>query len=57
MIAQTNSTKKLKVGDIMKFSWDEQMYTGITEISNDDVERLKEKAKIYGERFSNTTDS
>lgn len=46
--AQVNSTKKLKVTDIMEFPWENSTKkTGITDISNADVERLKNKAKLY----------
>ena len=50
--AQVNSTKKLKVTDIMEFPWEadyksKKMRTGVTEISNEDVERLRNKAKRY----------
>lgn len=50
--AQVNSTKKLKVTDIMEFPWEsdyknKKMRTGVTEISNEDVERLRNKAKKY----------
>ena len=44
--AQVNSTKKLKPSDIITFSWDEDT-TGDTSISNEDVQRLKNKAKQY----------
>lgn len=44
--AQINSTKKLKPTDIISFSWDEES-TGDTAISNEDIERLKNKAKQY----------
>lgn len=43
--AQVNSTKKLKPTDIISFSWDDE--TGDTAISNEDIERLKNKAKQY----------
>lgn len=43
--AQVNSTKKLKPTDIISFYWDNE--TGDTAISNEDVERLKNKAKQY----------
>lgn len=48
--AQVNSTKKLKVTDIMEFPWEKSNNmnkTGITDISNEDVERLRNKAKKY----------
>ena len=45
IIAQVNSTKKLKPTDIISFSWDND--TSDTAISNEDVQRLKNKAKQY----------
>lgn len=44
--AQVNSTKKLKPSDIITFSWDEDV-TSDTSISNEDVQRLRNKAKQY----------
>lgn len=44
LIAQTNSTKTLKLTDIMKFHWEE---VGDTAISNADIERLRKKAETY----------
>ena len=46
LIAQTNSTKRMKPSDIIKFSWDNE-HNGDTSISNDDIERLRNKAKAY----------
>lgn len=46
LIAQTNSTKKMKPSDIIKFSWDNE-HNGDTSISNDEIERLRNKAKAY----------
>lgn len=46
--AQVNSTKKLKVTDIMEFPWEATTgKKGNTSISNEDIERLKNKAKQY----------
>lgn len=45
--AQCNSSKKLKPTDIMQFIWDDEETAGDTSISNEDVKRLKEKAKLY----------
>lgn len=45
MIAQTNSTKRLKLTDILKFHWEEN--NADTAISTADVNRLREKAKQY----------
>lgn len=47
VIAQCNSTKKLKPTDIMQFTWDEESPTNDTSISNEDIKRLREKAKQY----------
>ena len=47
VIAQTNSTKKLKPTDILTFSWDNIDSNKETSISDKDVERLKEKSKKF----------
>ncbi len=49
LIAQTNSTKQLKVTDILKFAWDSEADTSI---SNEDVDRLKEKALLFEQQFN-----
>lgn len=51
IVAQCNSTKKLKPTDIMNFYW-EGTEAEDTFISNADVERLKEKAKLYETKLS-----
>ena len=43
--AQTQSTKKLKPTDIIKFPWEEVKVN--IEVSNEDRERLIEKAKNF----------
>lgn len=50
MIAQTNSQKKLKLTDIIKFHWEKE--ESITTISNEDVDRLRERAKQYENLFN-----
>jgi len=46
--AQSNSTKKLKPTDIVKFQWDEQgEKTQPSVITETDIQRLKEKAKAF----------
>ena len=45
VIAQVNSRKHLKLSDILQFPWDSEATSGKT-ISNEDVERLRKKAKI-----------
>lgn len=52
IIAQTQSTKKIKPEDIIKFPWDNEE-SHITSVSNEDKERLIQKAnqikqKLYG---------
>lgn len=47
MVAQTNSTKKLQLSDITKFYWESEEATPSTGISNEDIARLREKAKQY----------
>jgi hypothetical protein len=49
IIAQCNSTKKLKPTDIMNFYWelDEKADNSDTFISTADIQRLREKAKQY----------
>lgn len=48
IIAQVNSRKKLNPTDIIKFAWDnEEEINKETSISNEDLERLRKKAKEY----------
>ena len=48
IIAQVNSRKKLNPTDIIKFDWDnEKEINKETSISNEDIERLRKKAKEY----------
>ena len=45
ILAQVNSTKKLKPTDILSFTWDkEDKQDKNTSITNKDIERLKNKA-------------
>ena len=44
IIAQVNSTKKLKLTDILSFTWDKEEDNKNTMITNEDIERLKNKA-------------
>lgn len=47
--AQTQTTKKISPQDIMKFKWDDEKYEeeSDTEISNEDINRLKQLAKQW----------
>lgn len=47
IIAQVNSRKKLSPTDIVRFVWDDNKETGI---SNEDIERLRQKAKEYSRK-------
>ena len=51
IIAQTNSKKTLKPSDIMKFPWDKE--EGPKAPSNEELKRLKEKAKRIAEKKKN----
>jgi hypothetical protein len=46
-----NSSKKLKPSDILSFVWDNEN-KGNTSISNEDVKRLKERAKQYTNKYN-----
>lgn len=50
--AQVNSTKKLKPTDILKFSWDSDVPDKDTSISNDDIQRLKDKSKMIEQKLN-----
>lgn len=53
IVAQCNSTKKLKPSDIMQFYWEgKDVAEDTTYISTEDVQRLKEKAKQYETKLS-----
>lgn len=44
---QINSKKQLKPTDVIQFPWDEQYSeTSTNEITNEDIERLKQKSEL-----------
>ena len=46
VVAQVNSKKKIKPTDLVKFSWDNEYNDkASTEISTQDIERLKKKSE------------
>ena len=49
IVAQVNSTKKLKPTDILSFNWDDipESEKHSTAISNEDIKRLQEQADEY----------
>lgn len=52
LVAQTNSTKQLKLSDILEFHWDQETAKADTSLSNEDVERLRQKAQYYESLFN-----
>lgn len=51
IIAQSQSTKKLKITDIMKFPWEESNQSNTMQLSNEDKERLMKKSKIMEQQI------
>jgi hypothetical protein len=51
--AQMNTKKKLKVKDIVTFPWENESKSE-TEISTEDIQRLKEKAKKISKTLNGT---
>lgn len=47
MTAQVNSSKHLKVTDIITFPWEEEEKEENTRITSDDIKRLKAMAENY----------
>lgn len=47
VLAQSNSTKKIKPTDIIRFPWDDDSKSIDTLVSAEDIERLKKKAEQY----------
>ena len=48
---QLNSKKKFELTDILSFKWDSNKSD--TEISNSDIERLKQQQKLIAEQLKN----
>lgn len=53
VIAQVNSKKQLKVDDILKFPWDGDSTKQDTTISDEEIERLRARAKMMEKKFQN----
>ena len=47
MIAQVNSKKTLKLGDIISFPWEDDAEAQEQKVSAEDVKRLKQMAQDY----------
>ena len=55
IIAQSNSTKTLKQTDILRFPWDEEEKKD-TSVTDEEIERLRAKAKIVESQLHATKD-
>lgn len=49
---QMNTKKKLKPEDVLKFPWEVEPKVKDTNISNEDIERLREKSKIISQTLN-----
>jgi len=47
IVAQSNSTRHLKMEDIVKFHWEEDGEQNDTKITKEDIELLKKQAEQY----------
>lgn len=52
IIAQSNSTKQLEQTDILCFPWDEKKGNETTRVSDDEMKRLREKAKLVEQTYN-----
>lgn len=52
-IAQCNSKEKLKLEDVIKFSWDNDKTEPDKPITKQDIERLNKRAQAYLKIFEN----
>lgn len=55
IIAQSNSTKTLKQTDILRFPWDEEEKKD-TSVTNEDMKRLRAKAKAFESQLNTNKD-
>ena len=51
IIAQSNSTKQLEHTDILRFPWDEEIDKKEARVSDEEMKRLREKAKQIERTF------
>lgn len=52
MTAQCNSSKKLKIQDIIKFDWEKDTAEKDTSISKEDIDRLSQQAEEFEKMFA-----
>ena len=52
IIAQANSTKQLEQTDILRFPWDKETTDKDTHVSDEEMKRLREKAKLFEQTYN-----
>jgi hypothetical protein len=57
IIAQSNSSKTLKLTDVMKFEWDQETEDNDTKITQEDIERIKQKSNEYLKYLNNESNT
>lgn len=56
IIAQSNSTKMLKQTDILRFPWDDEEEREDTSVTEDEMKRLRDKAKAVESQLNTKKD-
>lgn len=56
IIAQSNSTKTLKQTDILRFPWDDEAEKEDTSVTEDEMKRLRDKAKAVESQLNTKKD-
>lgn len=56
IIAQSNSTKTLKQTDILRFPWDDEEEKKETNVTEDEMKRLRDKAKVVESQLNTKKD-
>lgn len=56
IIAQSNSTKTLKQTDILRFPWDDETEKEDTSVTEDEMKRLRDKAKAVESQLNTKKD-
>ncbi|MDR1582065.1 MAG: hypothetical protein LBS55_02210 [Prevotellaceae bacterium] len=54
VIAQTNSKKRIKLTDIMKFWWEDKKNDENTHVSDDEAKRLNDKLNEYVKKYGDS---
>lgn len=56
IIAQSNSTKTLKQTDILRFPWDNEEEKEDASVTEDEMKRLRDKAKVVESQLNTKKD-